>query len=104
MNWKYENINYMDNQIMIAKHQLAFNLNSILFNYVRNKNIERFYRKLNRNCKNIAFYISNDIYIDFKTDIKKMYDDMINGEFDETIINDCIKNTQKIILNLLVFE
>jgi hypothetical protein len=33
-----------------------------------------------------------------------MYDDMINGEFDETIVNDCIKNIQKIVLDLLVFE
>lgn len=103
MNWIYDD-NIIDNHIMIAKHQLAYILNSILVNYLRNKNIERFYRKLNRHSKNISLYISNDFYIDFKIDIKKVYDDMINGELDETIINDCIKNTQKIILDLLVFE
>jgi hypothetical protein len=104
MNWNYDNNNFIDNQEMIAKHQLAYNLNSILFNYLKNRNIERFYRKLNRYSKHISLYISDDIYIDYKTDIKKVYDDMINGEFDETIINDCIKNIQKIVLNLLVFE
>ena len=29
---------------------------------------------------------------------------MINGEYDETIINDCIQNIKRIIINLLVFQ
>lgn len=103
MNWIIDNDHLIDNQEMIAKHQLAYNLNSILINYCNNKNLERFYRKLSRNSKNIAFYITNENYIDFKMDIKKVYDDMINGEFDQTIINDCIRNTQRIIVSLLVF-
>ena len=103
MNWKYENDFYIDNQEMITKHQLAFNLNAILINYNNTKNLERFYRKLNKHSKNISFYISNDDYMDFKFDIKKLYDDMINGEYDETIINDCIRNAQKIVVALLVF-
>ena len=89
---------------MITKHQLVFNLNSIIVNYSNNKNLERFYRKINRHSKNISFYISNDVFIDFKLDIKRVYDDMINGEFDQTIINDCIRDIQLIILGLLVFE
>jgi hypothetical protein len=103
MNWKYDD-NIIDNHLMIAKHQLAYILNSILCNYIKTRNLERFYRKLHRHSKNISLYISNDVYIDYKIDIKKMYDDMINGEFDETIVNDCIKNIQKIVLDLLVFE
>ena len=103
MNLKFENDFYIDNQEMITKHQLAFNLNAILTNYVNTRNIERLYRKLNRHSKNISSYISNDIYMDFKIDMKRVYDDMINGEYDETIINDCIQNTQKIVLKLLVF-
>jgi deoxyadenosine/deoxycytidine kinase len=103
MNFIYDNINFIDNQEMIAKHQLAFNLKSIIVNYHNNKNLERFYRKINRHSKNISVYISNDSFIDFKSDIKKIYDDMINGEFDQTIINDCIQNIERIILYLLVF-
>ena len=103
MNWTYDN-NSIDNQEMITKHQLAFNLNSILVNYSHNKNLERFYRKINRHSKNISLYISKDDFIDFKFDIKKVYDDMINGEFDQTIINDCIRDIQRIILDLLVFQ
>jgi hypothetical protein len=103
MNWTFDN-NSIDNLEMITKHQLAFNLNSILVNYSYNKNLERFYRKINRHSKNISFYISNDLFIDFKLDIKKVYDDMINGEFDQTIINDFIRDIQRIVLGLLVFE
>lgn len=103
MNFINYNINFIDNQPMIAKHQLAFNLKSIIVNYHNNKNLERFHRKINRHSKNISVYISNDSFIDFKSDIKKIYDDMINGKFDHTIINDCIQNIERIILNLLVF-
>ena len=42
MNFIYDNINFIDNQEMIAKHQLAFNLKSIIVNYHNNKNLERF--------------------------------------------------------------
>lgn len=104
MNWNYDNNHIIENQEMITKHQLAFNLNAIIINYTNNKNIERFYRKINRHSKNISNYICNDIYIDFKLDIKRIYDDMINGEYDETIINDCIQNIKRIIINLLVFQ
>jgi len=65
MNFIYDNINFIDNQEMIAKHQLAFNLKSIIVNYHNNKNLERFYRKINRHSKNISVYISNDSFIDF---------------------------------------
>jgi hypothetical protein len=104
MNWTYHNDNFINSPEMITKHQLAFNLNSIIVNYSHNKNLERFYRKINRHSKNISFYISNDMFIDFKLDIKRVYDDMINGEFDQTIINDCIRDIQLIILGLLEFE
>jgi hypothetical protein len=36
--------------------------------------------------------------------IKKVYDDIINGEEDETIINDCINILREILLGLLYFE
>jgi hypothetical protein len=97
-----DNINFIDNP-MITKHQLAFNLKSIIVNYHNNQNLERFHRKINKHSKNISLYISNDSFIDLKSDIKKIYDDMINGEFDQTIINDCIQNIERIILYLLVF-
>jgi len=103
MKFKNDNINFIDNQEMIAKHQLAFNLKYIIVNYHHNNNLERFHRKISKHSKNISFYISHDIFIDFKSDIKKIYDDMINGEFDHTIINDCIQNIERIILILLVF-
>ena len=108
MNWSNDNNNDNNNCIdsleMITKQQLAFNLNSILVNYSHNKNLERFYRKMNRHSKNISFYISKDLFTDYKIDIKHVYDDMINGEFDQTIINDCIRDIQRIILGLLSFE
>jgi hypothetical protein len=94
--------NFINNP-MITKHQLAFNLKSIVVNYHHNQNLERFHRKIIKHSKNISLYISHDIFIDFKSDIKKIYDDMINGEFDHTIINDCIQNIERIILILLVF-
>ena len=35
---------------------------------------------------------------------KKVYDDIINGEEDETIINDCINDLRQITLGLLIFD
>jgi hypothetical protein len=103
MNWSYYNNDIIKDN-MIAKHQLAHILNSIICNYINNKNVERLYRKLNRHNKHISLYISNHKYEDYRIDMKKIYDDMINGELDETIVNDCINNTRRIILELLVFE
>lgn len=103
MNWSYYNNDIIKDN-MIAKHHLAYILNSIIFNYINNKNVDRLYRKLNRHNKHISFYISLHKYEDYRIDMKKIYDDMINGELDETIVNDCINNTRRIILELLVFE
>ena len=45
-----------------------------------------------------------DLYEDYKIDIKRVYNDIINADEDETIINDCINTIRKIILGLLYFE
>ena len=44
MNWIYDNNHIIENQEMITKHQLAFNLNAIIINYTRNSRNSFFVR------------------------------------------------------------
>lgn len=89
---------------MNAKQQLAFNLNTIICCYLTNKNITRFYNKLlNLNCS-IYNHTSKDLYDDYKYDMRYIYNNIINGDEDITIINDFIFILQKIQLGLLIFE
>lgn len=90
---------------MNTKQQLAYNLNIIICNYLDNKNIQRFYKKISKLNKCIYNNTTKDLFDDFKYDFNKIYDDIIiNGEEDETIINDCINVIRNIILSLLYFE
>ena len=86
------------------RSQLAHTLNTIICNYNNNKLIERFYRKLNRLNKNIAIYITRDMFDEYKTINKYIYNCIINGEDDDTIINDCIYHLRKIMIALMLFE
>jgi len=89
---------------MNAKQQLAYNLNKITCDYVDNKNIRRFYKKITyfNNC--IAKNTDIELFKDYKTSIKIVYDNIINDDDDETIINDSINIIRQIILGLLFFE
>ena len=89
---------------MNAKQQLAYNLNIIITSYNENNNIHRFYKKLNYLNTNIYKNSSKDLYEDYKYHINKIYDNIINGEDDVTIINDFIYTLRYILLGLLVFE
>jgi hypothetical protein len=89
---------------MNVKQQLAYNLNKILYNYKDSNNICRLYKQLNKLNGCISKNTSNDLYDEYKCIIKTIYDDIINGEDDITIINDCIFIIQKISLGLLLFE
>lgn len=89
---------------MNAKQQLAYNLNKTICDYVDNKNIRRFYKKITYYNSTIIKYSSKELYDDYKLDIKIIYDSIINGEEDITIINDCIYIIRKILLELLLFE
>jgi hypothetical protein len=89
---------------MNYRNNLAFKLNLIIDNYKNNNNIERFYKKINNYNNLISLYINNDLYENYKNDKKKVYDNIINGEYDETIINDLINIIRKFIIILLVFE
>lgn len=89
---------------MNAKQQLAYNLNNIICNYNNNNNIRIFYKKITYYNTSIYRYISNDLYDDYRSDIKNIYNDIINGEDDITIINDFIFTLRKILLKLLLFE
>jgi len=89
---------------MNAKQQLAYNLNIIITSYNENNNIHRFYKKLNYLNTNIYKNSSKELYMDYKYHINKIYDNIINGEDDVTIINDFIYTLRYILLGLLVFE
>jgi|694.fasta_scaffold18463_11 hypothetical protein len=89
---------------MNAKQQLAYNLNKIICEYITNKNIRRFYKKITSLNTCISKNSQKDLFDNYKLDIKRVYDDIINGEEDETIINDCINNLRQILLGLLFFE
>jgi hypothetical protein len=89
---------------MNCKNDLAFKLIFIVDNYLKNKNIDRFYKKINNYNYKISFYINNDLYDYYKNYNKIIYDNMINGEHDETLINDFINIIRKILIVLLVFE
>lgn len=89
---------------MNAKQQLAYNLNQIITEYKDKKNIRRFYKKVSLLNTCISKYSQKDIFDDYKIDFKKVYDDIINGEEDETIINDCINDLRQITLGLLIFD
>lgn len=89
---------------MNVKQQLAYNLNNIICNYIDSNNIRRFYKKITYYNKSIYKYVSKDLYDDYKYDIQIIYNDIINGEEDMTIINDFILTLRKILLKLLIFE
>ncbi len=89
---------------MNCRNDLAFQLNFIVDNYLKNKNINRFYKKINIYNNKISSYINNDLYDYYKKYNKNIYDNMINGEHDETLINDFINIIRKILIVLLVFE
>lgn len=89
---------------MNAKQQLAYNLNMIITTYNDNNNVRRLYKKLTKLNKCISNNTTYDLFNDYKYDINKVYDSIINGEEDETIVNDCINVVRKIILGLLYFE
>jgi hypothetical protein len=89
---------------MNAKQQLAYNLNKIICEYITNKNTRRFYKKITSLNTCISKNSQKDLFDNYKLDIKRVYDDIINGEEDETIINDCINNLRQILLGLLFFE
>lgn len=88
---------------MIDRHQLAHIINNLIVNYNNNQNIERFYRKINRLTRNIAIYTKYAIFDEFKITLKCIHKNMINGEDDVTIVNDCIYVLRKISINLLIF-
>lgn len=90
---------------MNVKQQLAYNINIIICSYNETKNIRRFYKKISKLNNCIYKNISHDLYQDHKIDFDRMYSYIIiNGEDDDTIINDCINNLRKILLKLLLFE
>lgn len=89
---------------MNAKQQLAYNLNTIIDMYMDNNNIKRFYKKVTKLNKCIYNNTNNDLFKDYKYYIYKVYDNIINGEEDITLINDCVYIIRKIILGLLYFE
>jgi hypothetical protein len=89
---------------MNVKQQLAYNINKIVTDYFDNKNIRRFYKKITYFNSCISRNSRTDLYEDYKYMIKKVYDDIINGEEDDTIINDCINILREILLGLLYFE
>lgn len=89
---------------MNAKQQLAYNLNKIICEYIDNKNIRRFYKKVSKLNSCIAKNSQKELFDIYKQDIKIVYDDIINGEEDITIINDCINNLRQILLGLLFFD
>lgn len=89
---------------MNAKQQLAYNLNKIICEYIENKNIRRFYKKVSNLNGCIAKNSQKVLFDYYKQDIKRVYDDIINGEDDVTIINDCINNLRQILLGLLFFD
>ena len=89
---------------MNVKQQLAYNLTNIIYSYNNTKNIRRFYKKIMNLHTFIQKNSNPDLYEDYKIDIKRVYNDIINADEDETIINDCINTIRKIILGLLYFE
>jgi hypothetical protein len=89
---------------MNAKQQLAYNLNNIICNYINSDNIHRFYKKITYYNTSIYKYVSKDLYDDYKYNIQVIYNDIINGDQDMTIINDLILTLRKILLKLLFFE
>jgi hypothetical protein len=89
---------------MNVKQQLAYNLTNIIYSYNNTKNIRRFYKKIMNLNTCIQKNSNPDLYEDYKIDIKRVYNDIINADEDETIINDCINTIRKIILGLLYFE
>jgi hypothetical protein len=89
---------------MNAKQQLAYNLNKITCDYLDNKNIRRFYKKITYFNSCIAKNTDIELFKDYKSSIKIVYDNIINDDDDETIINDSINIIRQIILGLLFFE
>jgi hypothetical protein len=89
---------------MNAKQQLAYNLNQIITEYNEKKNVRRFYKKITLLNSCISKNSQKELFDDYKIDIKRVYDDIINGEEDETIVNDCINDLRKITLGLLFFD
>lgn len=89
---------------MIDRQQLAQVINNLVVNYKGIISIERFYRKLNRLIKNIAKYCNEEIFVELKTTIKYIHKYMMAGDYDETIVNDCIYILRKISISLLVFK
>jgi hypothetical protein len=89
---------------MNVNQQLAYNLNKITYDYLEKKNIRRFYKKITYFNSCISKNTEVELFKEYKTAIKIIYDNIINGEEDETIINDCINIIRQIILGLLFFE
>lgn len=88
---------------MIDSQLLAHTINNLIVNYYNNQNIERFYRKINRLIRNIALYTKYAIFDELKITLKCIHKNMINGEDDITIVNDCIYVLRKISISLLIF-
>ena len=65
-----------------------------------NKDINRLYKKIIKYDKYILYYINDNLYKEFKKDINIIYDNIINGEDDETFINDFIINIRIILIKL----
>lgn len=89
---------------MNVKQQLAYYLNVIIINYMHNFNIRRFYKQITKLNKCISNNSSITLYEDYKYYINRVYSDIINGDEDNTIINDCINIIREILLGLLLFE
>ena len=89
---------------MISRNQLTFDIMYIINSFNHNGDIRKFHKRVIKYDKHISVYIDGDLYKDFKKDTNKIYDNIINGDEDNTFINDYIHNLDSITYQLLIFE
>jgi|LakMenEpi03Aug12_release.lakeMendotaPanAssembly.Ray.scaffolds.fasta_scaffold283082_1 hypothetical protein len=90
---------------MISRNQLAIDILYIINSYYRNKDIRKLHKRSIKFDKYISLYIHGMMYDEYKCDMTKIYNNnIINGEDDETFINDFINNLDNITYQLLIFE
>ena len=90
---------------MSIKQELAYYINKIVCEYEKNNDIMRFYKEMSKLNILISKNTNRKLYNDYKYDLIIIYNNIIiNGEEDNTIIGDCLKSIDRIMIRLLRFE
>jgi hypothetical protein len=90
---------------MCIKQELAYYINKIVCEYEKNNDVRTFFYKMSKLNILISKNTNRKLYDDYKYDLIIIYNNIIiNGEDDYTIIGDCLKSIDRIMIRLLRFE